>query len=97
LAGLFDPWLRKAEFIEAYTTPNAKLAWIDGSKIYPSTWYWQDGLVTNDIDGDKTYPYFHFMVWKKLWTEGVIFNQILDTECSINFFKITVDGIKFES
>jgi hypothetical protein len=93
LAGLFDPWLRKAEFIEAYTTPNAKLAWIDGSKIYPSTWYWQDGLVTNDIDGDKTYPYFHFMVWKNNWQHSDF--ELKAVASTSHSFLITNTGIKY--
>jgi hypothetical protein len=30
LAAKLDPWLRRAEFIEAYTTPNGKIPWVDG-------------------------------------------------------------------
>jgi hypothetical protein len=67
LAGLFDPWLRKAEFVEAYTTPSAKLGWIDGTKKFPATWCWRQGVLTNDINGERTFPYFHFMVWKNHW------------------------------
>lgn len=67
IAGLFDPWLCKAEFIEAYTTPNAKLGWIDGSHKFPETWCWNKGILTNDMNGERTFPYFHFMVWKNHW------------------------------
>jgi hypothetical protein len=65
VAALLDPWLKRAEFNEAYTTPNAKIAWEHGR--FPTVWYWQAGRVTNDLSGSKEYPYFHFMVWKKNW------------------------------
>lgn len=67
IASLYDSWLRKAEFIEAYTTPSAKLGWIDGTKKFPNAWYWNKGILTNDINGERTFPYFHFMVWKNHW------------------------------
>lgn len=92
-AGLFDPWLRKAEFVEAYTTPSAKLDWIDGTKKFPATWYWHDGGLTNDINGDRTFPYFHFMVWKANWSHG----NAEPTEihpCRHHSFFITCIGIK---
>lgn len=97
LAGLIDPWLRKAEFSEAYTTPNAKIDWVDGTKKFPAAWFWHGGVLTNDINGDKIFPYFHFMVWKKLWTAGPICPQILDHEYSTKSFKIKMDGINCES
>lgn len=66
---MFDVWLRRAEFVEAFSTPNAKIKWIDGSQRYPTTWYWNNGVLTNDMDGEKTFPYFHFMVWKQSWAD----------------------------
>lgn len=68
LAEMTDPWLRRAEFVEAYTTPNGHIPWVDGSRHYPTYWYWQNGYLTNDLDGvGRLIPYFHFMVWKKQW------------------------------
>lgn len=67
LASIFDPWLRRAEFCEAYTTPNAKISWRDGTMSFPETWYWKNGRIWNDRDSELCYPYFHFMVWKKAW------------------------------
>jgi hypothetical protein len=63
-AELMDPWLKKAEFIEAYSTPNARIAWVDGTYNFPEKWFWKNGQLTNDIDGERLFPYFHFMVWK---------------------------------
>lgn len=68
LAAQCDPWLRRAEFIEAYTTPNGKIPWTDGSRDYPVEWYWQDGRISNSSLENRVYPYFHFMVWKRNWT-----------------------------
>lgn len=86
-----DPWLQRAEFVEAYTTPHAKIKWMDGSTNYPSTWLWQNGVLTNVISGDKTFPYFHFMVWKKHWQPQTI-SQSSVRGCRI--FSITETGFK---
>jgi hypothetical protein len=66
-AKLFNPWLRLGEFVEAYTTPNARIKWMDGTSNFPTTWYWINGRVTNNLNEDVLFPYFHFMVWKKNW------------------------------
>jgi hypothetical protein len=64
LVGLFNPLRRRSIFREAYSTPNAKITWMDNSRNFPSRWFWQSGRLTNDIDGNHTFPYLHFMVWK---------------------------------
>lgn len=69
LAGSFNPWRRRSEFIEAYSTPLGRIAWTDGSRNFPTRWFWKQGVLTNDRDGDRRFPYFHFVVWKKEdWT-----------------------------
>jgi hypothetical protein len=65
LAGQFNPWRRRAEFVEAYSTPDAKVPWIDGSHDFPRRWAWRHGVLTSDRDGERRFPYFHFPVWKK--------------------------------
>jgi hypothetical protein len=98
LAGLFDPWLRKAEFAEAYTTPNAKLGWIDGTKKFPTAWYWHDGVLTNDINGDKTFPYFHFMVWKTNWHYSLNHEKYTNFKSNIiKSFSVTRSGFMDKS
>lgn len=62
---LLNPWYRRAEFVEAFSTPDAKVPWVDGGMDFPSRWYWRDGVLTNDRDGDRHFPYLHFVVWKK--------------------------------
>lgn len=58
-------WTRCVEHIEAFSTPYAKIPWTDGSRNFPTEWYWDNGCLTNDRDGQRQFPYFHFIVWKK--------------------------------
>lgn len=68
LARKWNPWLRRADFREAFTTPDAKIPWVDGSFDFPAVWYWKQGRLWNDRDATTPYPYLHFMHWKKQWT-----------------------------
>jgi hypothetical protein len=63
--GLFNPLRCKSVFREAYSTPNARINWTDGSKNFPSCWFWKEGRLTNDKDGQREFPYLHFVAWKK--------------------------------
>nr|WP_241666687.1 DUF6625 family protein [Stutzerimonas nosocomialis] len=68
LADRFNPWRRNSEFVEAFTTPNARIVWHNGEAGFPSRWIWRDGELTNDLDGARSFPYFHFITWKsKVW------------------------------
>lgn len=64
-AGRFNRWRRRAEFVEAFSTPDAKVPWVDGGLEFPSRWSWDHGRLTNDRDGERGFPYLHFVVWKK--------------------------------
>ncbi|ABE49033.1 DUF6625 family protein [Methylobacillus flagellatus] len=70
IAAKFDSWLTRGEFNEAYVTPNAGIPWIDGTYDFPTEWYWKDGVVTNNLTGDREFPYFHFMIWKNKWSKS---------------------------
>ncbi len=71
LAKPFHYWARRTENVEAFSTPNAGLAWIDGSQDFPATWYWDTGRLTNDRDEAREFPYLHFMTWKQReWQTG---------------------------
>ncbi|MBP5120108.1 hypothetical protein HUS85_30200, partial [Pseudomonas protegens] len=65
LVGKFNPWRRRSEFTEAFSTPGGVIKWHDGSRDFPTRWYWKDGRLTNDRDGDRSFPYFHFVCWKR--------------------------------
>jgi hypothetical protein len=93
IAGRFDPWLKCAELAEAYTTPNGKIQWTDGSRNYPTEWYWQNGKISNSFQDSRIYPYFHFMVWKKIWTQ----QTLITTNNLVNRrFIFSADGIEIE-
>lgn len=69
-AARFNPWRRRAEFVEAFSTPDAKVPWVDGGFDFPRRWSWDHGRLTNDRDGAREFPYLHFVVWKKhAWRE----------------------------
>lgn len=64
IASNLDRLQRSAEFYETFSTPYARVAWHDGSHRFPATWIWRNGRLTNDLDGSREFPYFHFLVWK---------------------------------
>ena len=61
-----NPLYREAEFVQSYNTPYAKLPWTDGTFNFPTRWFWRNGTITTDINGERMFPYFHFMTWKHL-------------------------------
>ncbi|MBW3503693.1 DUF6625 family protein [Pseudomonas sp. NKUCC02_KPG] len=63
--GNFNPKRRRSEFAEAFSTPNGCIKWHDGSEDFPLQWRWHQGRLTNDRDGDRAFPYFHFVCWKR--------------------------------
>ena len=69
LCNLFYPLARRSKFVERYTTPNGYVAWRDGSYDFPEEWFWRNGVISNSLDSEGYYPYFHFLVWKENWTE----------------------------
>ena len=65
LVGRFNPLRRRSEFLEAFSTPDGCIPWFDGSFNFPRRWFWQSGSLTNDQDGNRQFPYFHFAIWKR--------------------------------
>ncbi len=83
-ASSFDELRRNAEFCETFSTPYARVAWHDGSSQFPTKWLWRDGHLTNDSDGNREFPYFHFLIWKSrewagLQYDGRILAQLART------------------
>lgn len=54
----------KSSFIERYSTPDCRIDWEDGSRNFPSEWYWNSGTLTNN-NSDNTFMYLHFLYWKQ--------------------------------
>ena len=65
LLNQLNPLHRRSEFTEAYSTPNGCIAWHDGQDRFPRQWRWHRGQLSNDLDGDRGFPYFHFACWKR--------------------------------
>jgi hypothetical protein len=55
---------RKLYFREQYTTPLMPGEWRNGTFNHPNVWFWKNGCITNELDGDTPYIYFHFMNYK---------------------------------
>jgi hypothetical protein len=50
---------------QSYNTPlSPYAAWRDGTFTFPAEWYWRNGRLTNDLDGNTEFLYLHFMHWK---------------------------------
>ena len=51
---------------EQYTTQFLPVPWIDGTlnSDQPDEWYYKNGDVTNNRDGDRKFIYIHFMNFK---------------------------------
>jgi len=65
-----DPYMRNVDFSETYSTVCASVPWLDGSFNFPTTWYWRDGSLTNDLTGAREFPYLHFVQWKQADWKG---------------------------
>lgn len=72
LAPRFADFLRRRKrrrlyIREQYVTPLCSKLWIDGSVGigHPSTWFYKDGTITNERDGDRSFLYLHFMALEK--------------------------------
>lgn len=88
----YDPWLKRAEFEEAYTTPNGRVRWLDGSDNFPKSWRWHVGGLTCENLAEHHFPYFHFMIWKKEWANQHVASINGLTQSKIIDFTITPDG-----
>ncbi len=102
----FPEWLRKlvtfhssmirnSRFQEDYSTPYCRPLWHDGTRNYPEVWYSSPGSLTNDKDGNREFPYLHFMYWKSEVWPKLPSNVCLDNvplEDLDAGWKLTVDG-----
>lgn len=92
LLNRLNPLRRAAEFREAFSTPNAKVPWVDGSLSFPREWYWQAGRLTNDRCPERAFPYFHFVVWKNVWKKDGNASNI-STLANSACWKMDVEGV----
>lgn len=99
LRRLFDqcnPWRRRSEFVEAFTTPDGRIAWHDGSERFPTRWIWRQGRLTNDRDREREFPYFHFINWKsRIWSGLPVERLLPDARLAGGTaWSVTADGFR---
>ncbi len=46
---------------EQFTTPFTPHLWRSDQPVHPEVWYWKDGAVTNETEGQREYIYLHLM------------------------------------
>lgn len=58
--------MRRLYLKEQYTTPFTSIPWLDGStnSDHPDTWFYRDGSITNQRDGNRKFIYLHLMNFK---------------------------------
>jgi uncharacterized protein DUF6625 len=56
--------LARLLFVERYSTVLSPRRWHDGTMDYPQRWFWRDGRLRNERDGDRDFLYLHFMRWQ---------------------------------
>jgi hypothetical protein len=54
----------RSMFVERHSTVLSTRRWRDGTMNYPQRWFWRDGRLTNECDGDREFLYLHFMRWQ---------------------------------
>jgi len=63
-------------FVEQWSTPFTPKPWIDGSANHPDVWYWRNGVLYNNKDGERTFLYLHFMNFKsKRWVNEELYGS----------------------
>jgi hypothetical protein len=57
---------KRLYMVEQHTTPFTPIPWLDGSvnSQQPDEWYYNDGKITNNRDGERNFMYIHFMNFK---------------------------------
>lgn len=89
---------------EQYTTPFTAIPWLDGTlhSEQPDVWYYKNGIITNERDGERSFLYLHFMNYKssqwrhdgtKAPWEGKNKICFAKPEDLINGIKISKEGI----
>ena len=58
--------IKRYYLIEQYSTPFTPIPWLDGSinSLHPDTWYYENGVITNERDENRKFMYLHFMNFK---------------------------------
>jgi hypothetical protein len=89
----FKPLSRRVLMAEQYSTPGCRYPWLDGSRDFPTEWYWQKGVLTNN-GAPGSFLYLHFLDWKRGYStqDGAI--DFVDGEQRDKSWKITSKGFE---
>jgi hypothetical protein len=52
-------------FLREWVTPFIPWDWVEHERVHPEVWYWRAGSVRNWRDGEREFPYLHFMNFKE--------------------------------
>lgn len=81
--------------IEGYTTPHAfNIPWTDGTYRFPRVWTWKPGSLTNDLDGNREFPYLHFIYWKSRPNINFRYRDIATWSELEEFYYVTWDDLE---
>jgi hypothetical protein len=64
LCAYLAPWRGRSLFVERHSAILSPRGWHDGTMNYPRKWFWRNGRLTNERDGEREFLYLHFMRWK---------------------------------
>jgi hypothetical protein len=65
-------------FRRQWSTPFSPNLWLDGSRRHPETWFWHNGVLSNDQDGPRQFLFLHFLNFKaKTWVDEELYGQAL--------------------
>ncbi len=86
------PLSRRTLMQEMYSTAGGRYAWLDGSRDFPTEWYWQKGTLTNNRS-NKPFLYLHFLKWKEGFGKNVPVDFV-DRSKRDQCWKITKNGFE---
>jgi len=82
---------------ESYSTALSPCTpWHDGSFQFPATWFWHQGVLSNNLVSDRQYLYLHFMHYKFHWRNeeksGIRVNRVRTSPTAPFGWKLQLDG-----
>jgi hypothetical protein len=82
--------------VESYNTPlSPHIPWIGGKFSFPTIWYFEEGRLTNNIDGDREFMYLHFMRYKPGWQHKARTDLLqVNSSATLCAWKLTSEGFR---
>lgn len=61
----FNSWCYRSELTKSFSAPSGEIKRTDGSDDFPQHWLWCNGDLSRERDGERLFPYLHFICWKR--------------------------------